>query len=1094
MDSTQSRTRRSRLGVRVLRALRRLTVIVALVGALVVAAWYYGFDRLDEEIRLRVETELGRKYPHLIVTIRSARRIPGEGVELRGIELRDRADPDGLLLLQVDEALAVCDTRLPDFVSRTPRIVRLDLRRPTVQAQRQADGSWNVARLIAHSAAPREPLAPRVTVTGGTIEIIDPMSEAATPLALRNIELTLQPLAESSQLRVAGTFSGDHLDRAEIDGLIDPLSTAWEVRGAVEGLEFSPRLRTALPRELAELVRPLSTVRGRTFLGFSVKRSPAAPGAAPQPLEFVVSGKISEGRIDDSRLPEPLADVEGTIRADNHGVRIDDLSARCGRTTLQFNGELFGLAERSPWRIELTAQQLDLGRVPTSELPAALARVFADFSPGGEVDLTANIESDGENLRPNVEIACRNLSLRYHRFSYPLTGGTGSIELKDDRLVVRLRMLAGSQYVQCRADVQHPGSNFRGWVEMHSEGDLPVDEALLTALEPRFQKVVRPFHPRGNISLSGRLQRGLADEEVQKTLRITMHDCSIQHDKFSYPIDKIGGTLQLTNQNWMFRNLVGRNDSAYITGEGTWRDSPTDGRHLDLEFKARDVPLADELRLALSPEVQRLWANLRPRGNIDQLTVRLGYYAADKRMAVDVTGAKWPAEQNQEGRTLSIEPSWFRYRLENLTGTIHYRDGRIDLHRLAANHGKASLTAEGTCAAIPKVGWQLQLARLTADRLESDHDLIAALPEPLGQGLSHLAISGPLNVLGTLGVLVPSDAAAKPQLEWDLTIDLENGRLATAVPVEHVHGGVRLVGEAGPQGTMSRGELAVDSAVIQGIQLTTIAGPLLLEGERLRFGIAAGQPDAQHIPRQVTAYCNSLAGTITLDGQVALAPRGEFDLVAGIDNADLAATVTHFAPRQKGLSGKVFGVVNLAGTLEGVHTWRGAGQVRLRDADIYELPAMISMLNLLSVQRPNRTAFTTSHIDFRIEGDDLTFDRIDFSGDALCLKGKGRMTGRRDLDFKFYPQLGRDETHLPIFRPLVGEASRQFMLIEVSGTLDKQQVTRTVFPQLDERLAQLFPELAVRQAEIQAERDAAGPPILTLPRQALERSGLMPKR
>jgi hypothetical protein len=234
-----------------------------------------------------------------------------------------------------------------------------------------------------------------------------------------------------------------------------------------------------------------------------------------------------------------------------------------------------------------------------------------------------------------------------------------------------------------------------------------------------------------------------------------------------------------------------------------------------------------------------------------------------------------------------------------------------------------------------------------------------------------------------------------------LSIDLENGRLAMAIPVEHIHGGVRLAGRSGPQGTQSRGELAVDSAVVQGIQFTSLSGPLLLEDARLRFGIAAGQSEAESVPRQVTAFSNSLAGTVTLDGQMVLAPRGEFDIVAGIDNADLAATVSHFSPRQQGLSGKVFGVVQLAGTLEGVHTWRGAGQVRLRDADIYELPAMISMLNLLSVQRPNRTAFTTSHIDFRVAGDDLTFDRIDFSGDALCLKGKGRMTGRRDIDLNF---------------------------------------------------------------------------------------------
>jgi hypothetical protein len=171
-----------------------------------------------------------------------------------------------------------------------------------------------------------------------------------------------------------------------------------------------------------------------------------------------------------------------------------------------------------------------------------------------------------------------------------------------------------------------------------------------------------------------------------------------------------------------------------------------------------------------------------------------------------------------------------------------------------------------------------------------------------------------------------------------------------------------------------------------------------------------------------------------------------------------------------------------------MHTWRGGGHARLREADIYELPVMIAMLNLLRVQRPDRTAFTTSHIDFRVEGDDLALERIDFSGDILCLKGKGRITGQREVDLAFYPQFGRDEAHLPLFRPLVGEASRQFMLIEVTGTLERQNVTRRVFPRIDERLAELFPELA-RQAE-----EGGSVPLLSLPREAMQRAGLLPRR
>ena len=46
-------------------------------------------------------------------------------------------------------------------------------------------------------------------------------------------------------------LAGDHVERVELDGTLDPTTSRWELRGSVEGLEFSPRMRAALPRELA---------------------------------------------------------------------------------------------------------------------------------------------------------------------------------------------------------------------------------------------------------------------------------------------------------------------------------------------------------------------------------------------------------------------------------------------------------------------------------------------------------------------------------------------------------------------------------------------------------------------------------------------------------------------------------------------------------------------------------------------------------------------------------------------------------------------------------------------------------------------------
>ena len=1092
MDNTPHQTERkpgfiARLGGE----LKRLVVLGSILAALVVAGKYYCFDRLDEEIRARFESQLREHYSGLEVNVRSARRIPGQGVEIRGIVIAEGAGAKPAKLVEIAEVFVACDTRLPDFITKPLQISRLELRRMKLRAERKPHGFWNLAHVLPLPGFGGGGTAPTATITDATLEIVDPTQDQPCSLTLRNIEVTVRPEATAAasagesafQLHMQGSLAGDHFDRLQMEGWLDPRTAAFALSGSVEGLEFSPRLRAGLPHEISKLLAPVSSVRGRSQFGFQMTRGGRVASRPAPPTQFMVSGSISEGRIDDARLPEPLRDVEATIRCDNQGVTIQNLSARCGTTQLKLDAEVFGYSLASPLRLNLQADGLILDRLPTTSFPDVLHRVWATFQPRGVIDLTAQLEFDGRAWKPHLTARCRDLSVEYARFPYRLVGGAGKIELRHDRLTAGLWMLAGSQVVHCRADVQRPGPDFAGWVEVNSERPLMINEQLLEALEPRFQSVVRAFHPRGELSFFGRLERRVGETVIHRNLRLTLHDCSVQHDRFSYPIDKVNGLLELTDSDWAFTNLSGRNDSAYIVGRGSWRAAPADGNQLSLDFTATDVPLADELRVALEPGAQRLWANLRPRGNIDHLVVGMKFNAVANALSVEVKADKWAPGQNLEGRTISIEPAAFRYRLDNLTGSVHYHNGLMELRNLQALHGRTMVEAEGVCH-MQEGTCYLQLARLSADRVVLDQELLAALPGGLGAAVAKLNLQGSLNVVGKMGVTVPQNADQQHELDWDLSLDVDNGRLAGLTPIEQLYGGVRLVGSSGPRGLFSRGELAFESAMIRDVQLTEISGPLVIDGQRILFGSAAERDVQGRVPRQVTATV--FDGLLSIDGEASLLEENEFKVQATLSNADLATIMREVAPQRSGLTGKVFGLVNMTGNPSGAHTWRGDGNVRLRDADIYELPVMISMLKLLSVQRPNRTAFTTSNIDFRIEGDDLALDRIDFNGDAICLKGKGRINRQRQIDLKFYPQMGRDEYHLPIFRPLVGEASRQFMLIQVTGTLDQPEVNRRVFPQIDEQLQQLFPELARPDSEPEPAR-----PIMNMPRNALRRAGLI---
>src|SRR5437899_192671 len=116
-------------GVRFCAELKRLAVLAIMVGLLVIAGKHYCFDRLNEEIRARVETLLREHYQGLSVTVKSARRIAGQGVEIRGVCIREAGGKAAAVLAEIDEIRADCDTRLPDFLTRPPRITALHLHR-----------------------------------------------------------------------------------------------------------------------------------------------------------------------------------------------------------------------------------------------------------------------------------------------------------------------------------------------------------------------------------------------------------------------------------------------------------------------------------------------------------------------------------------------------------------------------------------------------------------------------------------------------------------------------------------------------------------------------------------------------------------------------------------------------------------------------------------------------------------------------------------------------------------------------------------------------------------------------------------------------
>jgi hypothetical protein len=196
-------------------------------------------------------------------------------------------------------------------------------------------------------------------------------------------------------------------------------------------------------------------------------------------------------------------------------------------------------------------------------------------------------------------------------------------------------------------------------------------------------------------------------------------------------------------------------------------------------------------------------------------------------------------------------------------------------------------------------------------------------------------------------------------------------------------------------------------------------------------------------------------GTVACDGYVILGATPRYALRAELTQGDLKRCVQEMGSAGRDLRGTIRAQVQLHGSGRTLNLLGGNGKIELSDADIYELPVMIALLKMLRTRRPDRSAFSQSDIDFRIEGGHIYFDRIKFSGDTISLVGAGEMNLQSEIRLTLHAMVGRGERDVPLLHDLLGGASQQIMLIHVGGTLQNPETTREPFPGVARALQQL---------------------------------------
>ncbi|MFG0288375.1 MAG: hypothetical protein ACF8CQ_09375 [Rhodopirellula sp. JB044] len=758
------------------------------------------------------------------------------------------------------------------------------------------------------------------------------------------------------------------------------------------------------------------------------------------------------------------------------------------------------------WNCDLTvsADDLQVNEGFRGIAPAKTAAFFDRYRPSGQIDFVTRCF----NARPlskqpwaiEASVLCEGVDVQVDKFPYPVERLSGEINIANGRVDARrLAGFAGGRPIYCEFNVPVKLSpdavvSPERSIVIRSDGAIPIDGALVSALTPReptldagsspdgvraeskLESFIRSLHPRGAIELASASIQTDARGVTSRQFDLRVIGGSIRYDRFAYPLYNVAGRIQVKDDLVRIIGFTANNaGAAKIACDGLYQMSPDPNQtELNLRFRVADIAMDHSLRVSLPESSRNIWEALSPAGTLDQLDVQLRRVGAEP-IAMSLNAAH-QSELRAKPNLLSIRPKAIPYRVDIVGGSVDYRDGAVTITNLRGRHDASRLIADGVCRPDASGRWMLTMDLHSGCRLIPDEELIAALPDQMSRAMRALELRGPLGLRGVTNVLLPQSEAESPTINWDLILQLEGNRIADVGPVHSLRGEIMVRGMNDGELVRAGGELAIDSLHAYGFQVTSLRGPFSILGDELRLGtfstgmdpitglpligtassqLGARTAHADKSGRQAPINGQMFGGKLDVSGIVALS-TGDFDVGASMENGQIATILAELGQTRSGMKGRFDMNSRLDGRLGDSDLLKGTGTARISGANMYELPLLVQVLNLLRITPTEDVAFTDGETEFAIFGEDVNFHRLSMWGDLVALDGSGTLSRLEHLDLSFNTKVSPQNLFSKVISPL-RDSSYTFWTIEVDGPLSAPTIQRHALGGVSQTLESWFP-------------------------------------
>jgi hypothetical protein len=991
-------------------------VVFIVAGCCAAGGYIYQQWTNPAAVREQVLRNLKVLFEGADVAVDTARLTLMGRIQVGQTRLARRDDPDQIDAIQIPSSYLYHDKE--KLLEGELSLRKVELFRPRFRVYRNKDGKWNLEGLL---SPPRlDKRIPTIVIHQGTLLLEDrTISGNITSLEITDFNMTAinDPLLT---LSFEGVAQAPLVGKVTIVGSLQRDTNELTLEIKTKDTPLSSKLLQRLAPFCPQNSLKDLDLNGQADMEINLH---SQPGRTPS-LHYDVSCHVRRTRLTHALLPLPLEELEAKFRLVDGALTVEQAVARSGGARIKARGAATVPCPDQNFEAFVDIDGLSISADVLKRLPEKSQDVIRLFDPKGSVGVrVAVMKRDGvwarfdDGRESSVTILPERVSSVFQKFPYPLTDVVGTLDyqLSSKKLKFFFDAKAEGQPVKIRGSSVGGGLDLDLTAEIHAI-DIPINETALKSLPPGPEKIARSFHAKGKFDVVAAIRHKPGMLPFENTFHVAFRECAVEWEPFPLPLQNVSGLLDISPAGWEFHDFRGRHGDGLFQIKG--RSFPVAGKEqpgVFVEIVGAKVALSPTLHRALDPMpgLKSVWTTFAPSGamNFSATINRPTSLLEDLEVHVQAQGA-------------TVEPKFFKYRMTDVAGIVHFHNQRVELTKFSGQHGDALFVVpKANIDLKPGGGYHVEVPDLDIQNLRADAQFVKALPETLASACETMQLQDPLRIKTRVVVAQTGEPDSRPDIYWNAQAWLKDARFVAGVPVEEVSGVVGCRGRHDGRKILGvEGNVLLDKA-------TMFKQPL--RNVHAHFRVDENAPDVLLAGISAPQFGGDITGEIRIDFQQAT--RFELNLTAS--QIDLQKFGQQNMGASSQMEGRAVGRLHLTGTSAGVKSLEGNGSFDVFAGKLYNLPLILDLLKFLGLRWPDRTAFEEVHALFRIQGPKVTLRKLELQGNAISLSGQGDFNfDGTDMHIDFYPTWARIEQLLPpALRTVPPAVSKNFLIIEVRG-------------------------------------------------------------